>query len=87
MTPVAPRRYRAALGWAAGVLAIASLAWLVATNALDHTLEQLPDAIRPTAAVEASSNRLTRAFSDETAVFTNVDSTAKSVLSRLPEQP
>jgi NAD(P)-dependent dehydrogenase (short-subunit alcohol dehydrogenase family) len=88
VTPVAPRRYGAALGWAmAATLAIAGLAWLVATDTLDRALEHLPDATRPTAAIEASANRLTRAFGEETAVFTNVDSTAESALSRLPKQP
>ena len=88
VTPVAPRRYAAALGWAAAaVLAIAGLAWLVATDTLDRALEHLPDATRQTAAIEASPNRLTRAFSEETAVFTNVDSTTESALSRLPKQP
>jgi serine/threonine-protein kinase len=86
--PVAPRRYGAALGWAAAaVLAIAGLAWLAATDTLDRALEHIPYATRPAAAIEASSNRLTRAFSEETAVFTNVDSTAESVLSHLSEQP
>ena len=86
--PVATRRYGAALGWAAAaVLAIAGLAWLVASDALDRALEHLPDAIHPTAAFEASPNRLTRAFDGETAVFSNVDSTSDGALSHLPKQP
>jgi hypothetical protein len=85
---VAPRRYGAALGWAAAAtLAIAGLAWLVATDNLDRTLEHLPGATIPTSAIEASANRLTRAFSEETAVFTSIDSTAESSLAPLSEQP
>ena len=88
MTPVAPRRYCAALGWAvAATLAIAGLAWLVAADTLDRALEHLPDATGPTSAIEASSSRLTRAFSEETAVFTDVDSIAESSLAPLSEQP
>jgi hypothetical protein len=87
-TPVAPRRYGGALGWAAAVtLAIAGLTWFVATGTLDRALEHLPDATGPTAAIEASAHRLTRAFSEDTAVFTNFDSTAQSALPRIPEQP
>ena len=87
-TPVAPRRYGAALGWAAAAtLAIAGLTWFVATGTLDRALEHLSDATGPTAAIEASAHRLTRAFSEDTAVFTNFDSTAQSALSPIPEQP
>jgi serine/threonine-protein kinase len=84
--PVVRRRYGAMLGWAAA-FAIASLTWLVTTNKLDRALEHIPDASVPTAAIEASAARLTRAFSEETAVFTSVDSTVESALSPLPEQP
>jgi hypothetical protein len=87
VTPVVRRRYGAVTGWAAAALAIAGLVWLVTTGALDRTLERLPNATAPTAAIEASANRLTRVFSDETAVFTTVDSTVESALSPLPEQP
>jgi serine/threonine-protein kinase len=88
VTPVAPRRYGAALGWAvAATLAIAGLAWLVAADTLDRALGHLPDATGLTSAIEASSNRLTRAFSEETAVFTDVDSIAESSLAPLSEQP
>ena len=87
VTPVVRRRYGAVTGWAAAALAIAGLVWLVTTGALDRTLERLPNATAPTAAIEASAARLTRVFSDETAVFTSVDSTVESALSPLPEQP
>jgi len=88
VTPVAPRRFGAALGWAvAATLAIAGLAWLVATDTLDRALEHLPDATGPTFAIEASASRLTRAFSEETAVFTDIDSTAEGDLAPLPERP
>jgi serine/threonine protein kinase len=88
VTPVVRRRYGAALGWAAAAaLAIAGLAWLAATDTLDRTLERLPDATAPTAAIQASANRLTRVFSDETAVFTTVDSTAEKALPPLSEPP
>jgi serine/threonine-protein kinase len=87
-TPVAPRRYAAALGWAAAAaLAIAGLAWFGPTGTLDRALEHLSDATGSTAAIEASAQRLTRAFSEDTAVFTNLDSTAESALSPLPEKP
>jgi serine/threonine-protein kinase len=88
VTPVEPRRHRAAPRWAAAaVLAIAGLAWLVATDTLDRALEHLLDRTRSAAAIEASADRLTSAFSEEMAEFTNVDSTAESALSPLPEQP
>jgi len=87
-TPVEPRRHRAAPRWAAAaVLAIAGLAWLVATDTLDRALEHLLDRTRSAAAIEASADRLTSAFSEEMAEFTNVDSTVESALSPLPEQP
>jgi hypothetical protein len=87
-TPVAPRRYGATLIWAAAAaLAIAGLTWFVVTDTLAPALDHLPDATGPTAAIEASAHRLTRAFSEDTAVFTNFDSSAKSALSPLPEQP
>ncbi len=87
-TPVARRRSGAALGWAAAAaLAIAGLAWLVATDTLERALEHLPDATGPTAAIEASASQLTRTFGEEAAFFTNVDSTAESTLSALPEPP
>jgi serine/threonine protein kinase len=79
-TPVTPgaHRYGAALGWAAATaLAIAGLAWLIATDTLDRPLDHLLDATRQAAAIETPSNRLTRAFSEETAIFTNVDSPAE----------
>jgi serine/threonine protein kinase len=80
--------YGDTLGWAAAAaLAIAGMVWLVATDTLDRALELIPDATAPTATVEASADRLTRAFSDETDVFTNVDSTAENTLSPLPERP
>ena len=87
-TSVARRRYGAALRWAAvAALAIAGLAWLVATDTLDRALEYLPDATGTTAAIEASANRLTRAFGEETAFFTNVDSERRERPPPLPEQP
>jgi len=86
VTPVVRRRYGAMLGWAAA-FAIAGLTWLVTTNKLDRALEHIPDATVPTAAIGASATRLTRAFSEEAAVFTSVDSTVESALSPLPEQP
>ena len=87
-TPVAPRRTGAALRWAAAAaLAVAGLAWLVATDSLDRALEHLPDLRGPTAAIEASANRLTRAFGEETAFFTNVDSERRERPPPLPEQP
>ena len=89
-TPVSrgtPRRYGAALGWAAAAaLAIAGLAWLVAAGSLDRALVNLSVATGRTAAIQASTDRLTRAFGEEEAVFTNVDSRAESALSPLPEQ-
>ena len=87
-TPVAPRRTGAALRWAAAAaLAVAGLAWLVATDSLDRALEHLPDLTGPTAAIEASANRLARAFGGETASFTNVDSDRRKRPSPVPEQP
>jgi hypothetical protein len=76
------------LGWAAAAaaaLAIAGLSWLVSMDTLDRALERLP-AGGPTAAIEASAARLTRAF-EQTTIVTNVDSGAESALSPLPERP
>jgi serine/threonine protein kinase len=86
VTPVARRRYRTALGWAAA-LAIAGVAWFVAANAFDRGFDRVPDAQASAAAIEASMSRLTRAFSAETAVLTTADSSAESALGSLPEQP
>ncbi|MBW2494011.1 MAG: serine/threonine protein kinase [Deltaproteobacteria bacterium] len=88
--PVARRRYAARLGWAAAAfltLAIAALGWLVATDTLDRALEQIPDAAARTAAIQASSTRLTRAFSEEAAAVSSVDPNVESALSPLPTHP
>jgi len=86
--PVARRRSGVALGWAAvTALAIAGLVWFVATDTLDRALEHLGDAGSPTLAIEASANSFTRAFSEETARFGNLDPGAESALPPFPEQP
>jgi len=85
-TPVGRRHDRAALAWAAAV-AIACLGWLVATGALERAIEELSDARVPTAAIEASTGQLARAFRSESAAFTAADSTPESALSPVPAEP
>ena len=49
--------------------------------------KELADAKVPTAAIEASTRQLTRAFRNEAAVFTTADSIPESAFAPLPEEP
>ncbi len=79
-TPAKPgprRRSATPLGWAAALLAIAGVAWLVAGGVLERALGRLQPAAGPTIAVEDPAERPTRASGAERPAFTAADATAE----------